>query len=70
MADRKALVSTAAADPYLERGRGAKPVKEVWQLLEYLMANGGGVDGLWADDLEFDEVLAILEVSHHGFRQC
>lgn len=47
-------------------GASAKPAREVWRLLEYLMEKGQGAEGLWFTDgrIEDDhEVLEVIEVT-------
>lgn len=53
---RKELVSDK--DPYENEAKGAKPVKEVWTMLEYLMAAAPCPD-IWTQDID---ALAVLDV--------
>ena len=60
LSERKAMtISSASTD---DASRGPKPVKEVWRLLEYLMAHGAGVPDLWMGEVELDDLLEIVEV--------
>ena len=51
------------SDPYDDKANrpGPKPVRDIWRLLEYLMASGQGIDGLWTTRVDKDEILGILE---------
>ncbi|WWD06010.1 hypothetical protein V865_004095 [Kwoniella europaea PYCC6329] len=62
LADRKILARPLA--PSATNGEApAKPVRDVWRLLEYLMAKGKGVEGLWVEN---DDVRAIIECLDTG----
>ncbi|WVW81619.1 hypothetical protein I302_103614 [Kwoniella bestiolae CBS 10118] len=62
LADRKILARPLA--PSTTNGEApAKPVRDVWRLLEYLMANGKGVEGLW---IEKGDVRGIIECLDTG----
>ncbi|WWC57979.1 uncharacterized protein I303_100514 [Kwoniella dejecticola CBS 10117] len=39
----------------------AKPVRDVWRLLEYLMAKGSGVEGLWIEKGDIREIIESLD---------
>lgn len=59
IAERKNLATKSNLTD--EIPRGPKPVKEVWRLLEYLMAHGSSIIGLWLADVKMDEQLGIIE---------
>lgn len=59
-AERKKLAAPRTEND--DTPRGPRPVKEVWRLLEYLMASGAGVPNLWLANVEMDEILSIVEV--------
>ncbi|OCF71352.1 hypothetical protein I204_07979 [Kwoniella mangroviensis CBS 8886] len=62
LADRKILARPLA--PSVTNGEApAKPVRDVWRLLEYLMAKGKGVEGLW---VESGDVRATIECLDTG----
>jgi hypothetical protein len=61
------MVVVEGVDRLGDEGRGSKPVKEVWKLYEYLMAHGGGIKGLWTDEVDFEDILEVIEVSQGEF---
>ncbi|TXT06026.1 hypothetical protein VHUM_03499 [Vanrija humicola] len=50
-------------DEVTSKAKGTKTAREVWRLLERLMAEGTGVDKLWTGDADPQQVLAIVDVS-------
>ncbi|WVR03400.1 hypothetical protein IAU60_000391 [Kwoniella sp. DSM 27419] len=62
LADRRVLGRPLA--PSTTNGEApVKPVRDVWKLLEYLMAHGQHVEGLWVDK---EEVLDIIDCVDAG----
>ncbi|WVQ93909.1 hypothetical protein IAU59_000987 [Kwoniella sp. CBS 9459] len=60
LADRKVLARPLA--PSTTNGDApAKPVRDVWRLLEYLMANGQGVEDLWVKKEDIRDVIECLD---------
>lgn len=62
LAERKRLAQPKEADPY--EGDGAdrnRPVKEIWQLLEYLISHGTNIQDLWAEVDPSPEALTPME---------
>ncbi|WRT63490.1 uncharacterized protein IL334_000395 [Kwoniella shivajii] len=60
LADRKVLARPLA--PSGTNGEApAKPVRDVWRLLEYLMASGKGVEGLWVETSDIREIIECLD---------
>lgn len=43
--------------------QSAKPAKEMWRLLEFLMERGMGTEELWVGEVPDTEILGIVEVS-------
>lgn len=49
LSERKKLAQPKEADPYEGDGSDRnRPVKEIWQLLEYLISHGAHIPDLWA----------------------
>jgi hypothetical protein len=42
--------------------QSAKPAKEIWRLLEFLMERGMGTEELWVGEVPDTEILSIVEV--------
>jgi len=68
LAERKALIFPNEDDPSeasKENGhaKSLKPPREVWRLLEKLIAEGTGVEKLWTDEPNMPAVLDVIEVS-------
>ncbi|ORX34560.1 Endonuclease/exonuclease/phosphatase [Kockovaella imperatae] len=63
VAQRK-LLANPPVDAYQERPRGVKPVKEIWRLLEHLMANGSG--RLWSGSSDEPGFLITLDKLDSG----
>jgi hypothetical protein len=62
LAERKKLAQPKEADPYEGDGSDRnRPVKEVWQLLEYLISHGTGIQDLWAEVDPSSEALTPME---------
>ncbi|OCF43755.1 hypothetical protein I317_02359 [Kwoniella heveanensis CBS 569] len=60
LADRKILARPLA--PSTTNGEApAKPVRDVWRLLEYLMANGTGVEDLWVANQDVRDIIECLD---------
>lgn len=50
-------------DEAKSKAKGTKTAREVWRLLERLMAEGTGVDKLWTEQADPTQVLDIIDVS-------
>ena len=48
-------------DAYEVKPKGARPVREIWRLLEYLMVHGVGVKRLWTSRVDLMVTLAVLD---------
>ncbi|WWC85634.1 uncharacterized protein L201_000500 [Kwoniella dendrophila CBS 6074] len=60
LTDRKVLARPLA--PSATNGEApAKPVRDLWRLLEYLMANGKGIEGLWVNKGDVRTVIQCLD---------
>ncbi|WWC67008.1 uncharacterized protein I206_100915 [Kwoniella pini CBS 10737] len=60
LSERKILARPLA--PSATNGEApSKPVRDFWRLLEYLMAKGKGIEGLWAGDADFRDVIESLD---------
>ncbi|WVF66286.1 hypothetical protein IAT40_001026 [Kwoniella sp. CBS 6097] len=60
LADRKILARPLA--PSSTNGEApSKPVRDVWKLLEYLMASGKGVEDLWLDKEDVRDIIECLD---------
>jgi len=63
---RKELVpNNTEKDPY-ESTQGSKPVKEIWRLLEYLMAAAPLSPDIWTAHLQLEKFWSILECLDTG----
>jgi hypothetical protein len=68
LAERKKLVSPPEDDPFDaddDQPKNSKPPREVWRLLEQLIADGGDVEKLWTDEINLPAMLDVLEVSYN-----
>jgi hypothetical protein len=62
LAERKRLAQPREADPYEGDGSDRnRPVREVWQLLEYLISHGTNIQDLWAEVDPSPEALTPME---------
>lgn len=54
------IPSNPEQDPY-ESPKGSKPAKEIWRLLEYLMAAAPLSAGVWTESVNTERVWSILD---------
>jgi hypothetical protein len=67
LAERKVLVpNNLEKDPYENSTQGPRQVREIWRLLEYLMAAGPLAANIWTAGLELEKLWDIVECLDTG----